>query len=363
MRTSFGSSIALLIGLGSANLVRPAALQGQPAGAPPSTAWTIARDPFADLWFHALAVIKYDGYGPLPLYDTRYTERAREAKTRAHIETTLDLHVTDFRKALAADSAFEVLHFLPLYFVGQEPPLVLAALRAAIRESPRAVHQSSLASTASVIAAALPTRQERVVFASLLDAVDNEWTNFVRADRSAHVLDDRRSLHDLESTWNDQFARSLDGYLSMVGITRGMILVSPTVGGEGRIIREPGGTVIVAVSSGLGVAGESAALLRVVRELAFPLLDQLRAPLVTSTTRVGAARERDAAAVRAGAIILDAVDKPLAAEYRRLFLDAIGGRAFENAFPLSHDAEMELRRLVSRAVHGAASGRTSYENY
>jgi hypothetical protein len=307
-------------------------------------------------------VVGYDGYGPLTLYNARYAERVHDAKARAHIATALDRRVTDFRKALGADSAFEILHFLPLYFVGQEPTLVLAALRAAIRESPRGVHQSSLASTASVIAAALPTRQERVVFASLLDAVDDEWTTFVRADRSAHMADDRRTLNDLQSTWNDRFARSLDDYLSMVGINRGTILVSPAVGGEGRIIREPGGTVIVAVSSGVGVAGESAALLRVVRELAFPLLDQLRAPLVTSTTRVGAARERDAAAVRAGAIILDAVDKPLAAEYRRLFLDAIGGRAFENAFPLSNDAEMELRRLVSNAVRGAASGRTSYEN-
>src|SRR6266536_1942828 len=181
MRSSFGSSAALLaIALGSANLQRPAGL-GCQEPAQGRSEWTITRDPFADLWFHALAVVGYDGYGPLALYNARYAERVRDAKVRANVATTLDRRLTDLRTALAADSAFEVLHFLPLYFAGQEPTLVLAALRAAIRESPRGVHQSSPASTASVIAAALPTRQERAVFASLLDAVDDEWTTFVRA--------------------------------------------------------------------------------------------------------------------------------------------------------------------------------------
>jgi hypothetical protein len=78
--------------------------------------------------------------------------------------------------------------------------------------------------------------------------------------------------------------------------------------------------------------------------------------------RVAAGRARDAAAVRAGAIILDVVDTSLAAEYRRLFLDAIGGRAFDTAYPLSNEAEMELRRLVTSAAAGAVPGRTSYEN-
>jgi hypothetical protein len=154
----------------------------------------------------------------------------------------------------------------------------------------------------------------------------------------------------------------LDGYLATIGIKRGLILISPAVGTEGRIVRDSTGAAIVVVSLGRAVGGENAALLRVVRELAFPLLDQLRTPLTTSTSRIDAERARDAAAVRAGAIILDAVDEHLAADYRRLFLDAIGGRSFDTAFPLDNESKVELRRLVISAAAGAAPGRTSYEN-
>lgn len=347
----------LVIGAGSGPLRPPAVLDAQaPSATRAASTWTVARDPFVDLWFHSLAVVGFDGYGPLGLYDARYAERVREAMLRSHVTTMLDRRGPELRRSLAADSAFEVLHFLPLYFVGQEPLLVTSALRAAVREPYGDHRMSSLIAAANVIAAALPTGQERDVFGALLDAVDAEWTVFLRADRSSHATEDRRLVRDLQSAWDDRFAHSLDRYLSTIGISRGTILISPAIGAEGRIVRDASGGAIVAVSPDRGEgAVENAALLRVVRELAFPLLNQIRTPLANSTTR-------DAAAVRAGAIILDCIDKPLAAQYRRLFLDAIGGRSFDAAYPISIETDTELRRIVTSAVIGTASGRTSYEN-
>jgi hypothetical protein len=364
MRYSFGSFAALLVTVwGSGNPLLGAELGGQtPDRQPTNREWTITRDPFADLWFHSLAVIGYDGYGPLSLYDARYASRVRDTKARAHMATMLDRRAPDLRRSLAADSAFEVLHFLPLYFVGQEPSLVLSALRAAARETSRGQAPGALTFAPNAVVASLPTRQERDVLVSLLDAVADEWATFVRADRAAHETDDRRVVRELQSAWDDRFAHVLDGYLAAMRIGRGTILVSPAIGNEGRIIRDPSGAAIIVVSSERGVVGDNDALLRSVRELAFPLLNQLRTPLTTSTSRIDAEQARDAAAVRAGAIILDAVDEALAADYRRLFLDAIGGRSFDTAFPLNNEAKMELRRLVISAAAGAAPGRTSYEN-
>lgn len=359
---SFAAFVALALGSGN-SLPSPVLGAQTPVRTAATLEWTIARDPFVDLWFHSLAILGYDGYGPLSLYDTRFAERVRDTKARAHITTGLDRLGPELRRSLAADSAFEILHFLPLYFVGQEPSLVLSALKAAVRETRPGLPAGSLASAANAIAAALPTAHERDVFVSLLDGVDNEWTSFVRAERASHAVEDQRSARVLQSAWDDRFANALDNYLVGMGMTRGTILVSPAIGPEGRIVRDAGGTTIVAVSSGRGIAGgDDAALLRAVRELAFPLLDRLHAPLVASASRVAAGRARDAAAVRAGALILDVVDTSLAAEYRRLFLDAIGGRAFDAAYPLSSEAAMELRRLVTSAAAGAVPGRTSYEN-
>ena len=322
--------------------------------------WVITQDSFVDLWFHALAVVGYHGYGPLDLYDSDYAERARDAKARARISTTLDRRAAEFRKAFEADSAFEALHFLPLYFVGQEPASVLFALETSVRGAARGSSRGTFASTVQLVSDAFPTARERAVLASFIDAMREEWTSFLREDRASRSTSDRRMLWEQQSAWNDRFAPSLAGFFSTIGVSRGTIALSPAVGSEGRIVRTGGGAVIVVVST--GAAGANTPLLYAVRELAFPLLDQLSLSNPAQTPRVAAARRRDAAAVRAGAFVLDAIDNSLAAEYRRLFVDAIGGRVFEQAYPLSTTAELELRQLAISAAHGAASGRSSNEN-
>ena len=368
MRGLFGS-LGTAVGLATAALttatpVAPRSGLGaqSPARTEAASNWVVARDPFVDLWFHCLAIIRYDGYGSLGLYDTRYADRVEQAKARARMTTTLDRRAVELRSSLAADSAFEVLHFLPLYFVGTDPGVVLPALRAALHENPREPYAGSVASTAALIAAALPTARERAVLISLIDAAGDEWTSFLRNDRLTRAANDRQTVSALQAAWNDRCVATLSGYLAATGVRRGTILISPALGGEGRIVRGPGGAVIVAVASRDDVPDTRAPLLAAVRELSFPLLDQLRTPLVERATRVTAAKARDAAAVRAGALVLDAIDPSLAAEYRRLFVAAVGGRTFEAAYPLNSEAEIELRHLVTSAMHGAASPGTSYEN-
>jgi len=367
MRGSFGS-IGTSVGLAIAALTSaaPAASRSllvaqNPARTEAGSNWVVARDPFVDLWFHCLAVIRYDGYGSLGLYDTRYADHVKDAKARARITTTLDRRAVDLRRSLSVDSAFEVLHFLPLYFVGKDPGVVLRALRAALHDNPREPSAGSVAATAALIAASLPTARERAVLSSLIDAANDEWTSFVRNDRLTQATTDRQTVSELQTAWNDRFVAPLSAYLAATNVKRGTILISPAIGGEGRIVRGPGGAVIIAVGSRVG-ASDTAPLLAAVRELSFPLLDQLRAPLVERATRVMAAKARDAAAVRAGALVLDAIDPSLAADYRRLYVAAMGGRTFEEAYPLNSQAEVELRHLVTSAMHGAASPGTSYEN-
>lgn len=366
MRGLFGSvgSVGLVMAaVASAAPVAPRRVLDAQAPAVSQTAanWTVARDPFMDLWFHCLAVIGYDGYGSLNLYNNRYADRVKDAKARTRITTTLDRRAVELRRSLAADSAFEVLHFLPLYFVGKDPSVVLPALRAALDNASRETYAGSVASTGALIAAALPTARERAVLISLIDAANDEWTSFVRNDRMKQAANDRQAVVALQAAWNDRFVAPLSGYLAATNVKRGTIFISPAIGGEGRIVRGPGGAVIVAVGSRVG-APDTEPLLAAVRELSFPLLDQLRAPLVGHATRVAAAKARDAAAVRAGALVLDAIDPSLAADYRRLFVALIGGGTLEEAYPLDRAAEVELRHLVTSAMHGAASPGTSYEN-
>lgn len=352
-RRRSAAALCALLASAAPSITRDARAQW-PAQRPPAS-WTVTRDPFLDLWYHCLATVGYEGFGPLTLYDARYADRTRAEKRRMGVPTMLDRKAGELHDAFSADSAFEMLHFVPLYFTGQEPRRALAALRRAI-EQPGA----SAEAMPRLIAASLSTPREQAAFRTFIDAADEEWTAFLRDSRASTIIDDARAVHELQRAWDGRFARPLAWYFDAMGLARGTIVVSPAVGSDGRIVRDASGSVIVAVSSAPRTSG-IAPLLASVRELAFPLLDRLRTP-PDRRTRVAAARARDAAAVRAGALILDASDSGLAMEYRRLFLDLSGGRTFESAYPIDLSAEAELRDLIAASARGVATRRTSYEN-
>lgn len=345
----------LVVAVAAASARNPMRAQA-PVQAPKGPAWTVSRDPFTDLWFHCLALIGYEGYGPLTLYDHTYASRTRVEKRRAGVTTTLDTRATELRAAFANDSAFEVLHFVPLYFVGREPRLALAELRRAATSPVR-----SSSTPAQLIAAALATPHERTLFLAFIQTAEAEWTSYLQDRWAARAGTENASVQELETRWADRFAAPLDPYLDAVELGRGVIIVSPAVGIDGRFVRDGAGSAIVVVSSDRsGVA--DAPLIAAVRELTFPLLDRLHARLSASAARIAAARARDIAAVRAGALVLDATDHQLAAEYRRRFLQLTTRPDFENAYPIDPQAESELRELIAAMVRTVATGGSYHEN-
>ena len=342
--------LALVAALDAAAVPSEVAAQS-PRSMSSTTTWVVARDPFVDLWYHCLAVVGYDGYGPLSLYDDRYPTDVRGEKRRSALSTTLDAKAGAFRAAFAEDSAFEVLHFVPLYFIGSDPRMALGELRRAVQSPPAAA-----ATAAQLIAATLGTAAERRVFVTFIDAVENEWTAFLRDERSSRAPIDDGTTEELRAVWATRFARPLATYLDAMNLGDGVIVVSRAVGSEGRFVRGARGSAIVAVSSSRAGMPD-APLLAAVRELAYPLLDRLHAPLTPGTTRVLAARARDAAAVRAGALVLDATDPQLATEYRRHFQQFTTASSFDAAYPIDPRAEAELREIIAATLRAVATRR------
>ena len=137
MHSSRRTMLALLVALDAA--VVPGTIDAQsPRPVPSTTTWVVARDPFVDLWYHCLAAVGYEGYGPLSLYDDRYSTLVRREKHRSAVATMLDEKAGAFRAAFADDSVFEVLHFVPLYFIGSDPRMALGELRRAVQSPPAA---------------------------------------------------------------------------------------------------------------------------------------------------------------------------------------------------------------------------------
>lgn len=349
----------------------PARALAQPERARPARArWVVTRDAFADLWYHGLAVIGADGYGPLPLYAAAYRSDVRTVKHRRGSVTRLDDAAAELRAELRADSAYEVLHFVPAYFVGEDPVAVLAALRRAATAGVAARPGSGTLDTrAAAVAGALPSARERRSLLALLDLLDDEWRAFVRDDRAGRAPD-AIAVARLQGEWDRTFAPPLAGWLDVVGGGRGgVIVVVPAVGAEGRIVAGAGARrAVVVVTADVSSAGPTGPLLAAVRELAFPLLDALPSAAVASAwgdgaDRVAASRARDVAAVRGGALLLEGTAPALAARYRRFYLEAAPSAAqpsFEQAYPLDARVERALRSAAARfAASPAATPRSA----
>jgi hypothetical protein len=352
---------ALLVG-GSAGPAIVAQSSAPPPGQPYGR-WVVADDPFADLWFHCLALIGYEGYGPLPLYDHSYAGRMREANRRADSVTSLDRRSAELRRRLERDSILEVVHFLPLYFVGRNPDAVLAALHDAVRMAPDRSRQrepvsSIVSATAEAVAATISSNDAQATFRELLDVVDDEWRQVLRIRTASQSGERRQLVEHWQRTWDRDFAPAVAALGNAIPRV-GTIIVSDALGPEGRVVLSGAGSPVVAVGRSARSRDPGAPLFAVIRELSFGLVRGAGVAYRVASDRAANEYVGDVAATRAGAMLLDAAAPALGDRYRSVFQANAAPRIapFEVIYPLDSGDELRLRRAIAATTSAGARRR------
>lgn len=317
--------------------------------------WTVTTSAPADVWFHALAVVGFQGFGPLDFYDVRYAATVRDVKRHSgRPPSLLDRKARYFRDHFAADSAFEVLHFVPLHFLKSDVESMLATLAAAADGGGQPHRDGQAQRAAEAITRALGGGNRRKLLREFVEAVDDEWRGFLRdyshaqaASRDARVALTRRR-------WNEDYAPSLWHTLASAGVSRGTVVLSPALGAEGRIF-EAGDRTVVAVTLAASGSDADAEPQAIVRELCFPLLRRAPPPLAFGRDRVTMERMNSARAVGCGAITIARVNASLRLPYEQRYLQAAGIRAndraapkFDEVFPVDDPTRAYLSRMLYR---------------
>ncbi|MFQ5538143.1 MAG: hypothetical protein ACE5GJ_11925 [Gemmatimonadota bacterium] len=291
-------------------------------------------DAFADLWFHGLAMVGYFGFGPMPLYDPGYANRMRRERAAAGTgPTTLEQASARFLTTFQSDEAFEVLHFVPLYFRGAGRSEALEALRAVARagEGIPALDGPGRAGAAAV-AAVLTRPDQRRVLGEFLAALEGEWRTVVQPRRMRDAQRRGHLIQALQSRWDEAYARRLAPYLSREGLTVGTVIVVPGLSREGRFLhgdpQRRDWSVVAAGIHGEGEAAVEGTLSSVVRELCFPVVRRAIAAFESRLPdRPTASRVNDLAATRCGELLIEDAAPELAAAYRDRFGIPPGGSA------------------------------------
>lgn len=311
--------------------------------------WAVRSAAHVDLWYHGLAVVGFEGFSPLPLYAPEYAARIRRAKEAQGVyPTTLDRLRSYFRVAFASDSTYEIFHFLPLYFGSPDPDSMLAALAAAARGGGETPDEFG----ARVLADVLTRKNQREVAGQFIQALEEEWEVFLRADREANAARREDYLAAVEQQWSEELGPAIQGFLSDRRLERGVILTSPALGPEGRVfLGDPAdeGDNLVAVGMPAGLDDPSRVLFAAVRELCYPVASrEVARHGVPGKDRVTAERWSSRAAIRCGAMLLEVRAPELAAPYRDAYVRAARldpeRVTFENAFPVDAQLLKAVRR-------------------
>jgi hypothetical protein len=337
----------VLAALLAASLI-PGPIQGQ------MLTWSPRRSSSADLWFHSLAVLGVTGFGAVPLYAADYAAAAEREKAMRGSHTLLDRRAAALRQALAEDSAFEVLHFAPLYFAGSEPVAMLDALQAVAREGPDAAAHLGPAERFGAVAlgTALPSPAERRLLGELAAALEDEWLRFYRQWSARSATLRARQAEAVAQNWRP-LAVALAPYLARRHLDGGALLLSPALGADGRLFEgDPRSSTdnVVAVAVPASDTTAANAVFLAVRELCYPAV---RAALAVAggvgDDRIQGERLSGRAAVRCGALLLQRYAPESEAAYERTWLAVTGEPGlFPAAFPIPEALKTALATEVSQ---------------
>lgn len=315
--------------------------------------WAVRQSPMMDLWFQSVAIVGFDRVGLLPMYQPGYAARTRRRRADRGLEATmLERDGHRFLAAFQHDSAFEIVHFLPLYFAAADRVDMLSALETATAAGPPAL--PTIEPTARFGAAAalktLGAAAQRRLLSDFTEAVTQEWREAYEVEWRALLAEGTPVVGEAERRWRGEFAPALRPFLHHYRLDGGVIFAVSSLGPDGRVFEgSPGNRDDNVVVVALPADGDPDAIVfEAVRELCFPTVRDL---VDDSTQAAEGERLSSAAAVRCGDLLLARYLPLERVAYRRYWLTRLGGplgAGFEAAFPLSPDQATALAQIITR---------------
>jgi hypothetical protein len=317
--------------------------QTVPSGPPPTAGWTIRTRQHVDLWLHGYALLQRDT-ARVPFFRRGYRDRILAERRQLGVTTALDLNRDRLTERLGANPALVNGQFVPLYFDSFDEVRRAVDLFVRVNGEPRAAGSQAGAFYVALLAASFPTAADREWVRIFTQSLAEEDERFYRQYWTSAQRTRAPALAAVEALWRDTYGRRFERFLMNTQQTRGEIILSLPLDGEGRTIAATTGrpgSIAVTLPDDAATAPE--AIYVFAHEAVIPVVTTAIADNVTPAEQRSGAADNYAgnAAVRGGALLLERIAPDLAEGYMRYYLRGVpsaGGAnlraAFAAAFPL-----------------------------
>jgi hypothetical protein len=317
----------------------------EPTGALPTAGWAIRTRQPVDLWLHGYALLQRDT-ARIPFFQRGYRDRLLAERRQLGITTALDLNADRLTARLAANPALVNGQFVALYFGSFDELRRAVDLFIRVDGEPRAAGSQEGAFYVALLAASFPGAADREWLRVFTQSLTEENDRFYRQYWTAAQRTHASALAAVEGLWRDTYGRKFERFLTNTQQTRGEILLSLPLDGEGRTIAATTGRPgIIAVQFPDDAATGVEAFYVFAHEAVIPVVNTAIADNVTPSEQRSGVADRYAShgAVRGGALLLERIAPELVRGYMRYYLRAGGGPvaavadprpAFIAAFPL-----------------------------
>ena len=323
--------------------------------------WRIYAREHVDLWLHGFAMLQGDST-LVPYFRLDYRARLDRVRHERGLTTTLDASRDRLASYLAANPGLIAAQFVPLYFTTWEEMRLGFDLFLRANGNQRYARDQASARIIAIFAASFPQSRDREWARAFVQALDDERSRFYREYWLTETRRREGARSVFEQSWRDKYRAQLRPFFTNAQQDDGEIVLSITLGGEGRTVAVGRRENFIAVPYPESEAEAPEALYVFLHEIAGPpSTTAVRDQTTPAEQRDGTSdRYASLAAVRGGAIILSRIDPAQVRGYKRYYLgiarvrvgDGDPSAAFERTFPLPEAVRAAVARQIDIILGG-----------
>lgn len=292
-------------------------------------AWPVRTREHVDLWLHSYALLTPDTT-LVPYFRRGYRERMVALRRQRGISTELDANRDRLLARIEVNPALATGgQFLPLYFESWEQMRQMINLFVRANGNPGATNDPTARTYLAILASTFPAGADREWVKTLAASVDDESRRFYHDDWTSESRSHGAVERHVDSLWQRQWRPALTRFLNNTQQQSGELYLSLPLGGEGRTIHFGKQQNAVAVLMPDALDRSNEALYVFAHEIAGAVASTAIEDNTTPAERRSGTTSRyeQAAAVRAGALLLERSVPAVVPGYMRFYLQQAGRQA------------------------------------